>query len=107
MLSDEIRYKLLKILKDNPQISQRALADELGISLGRLNYCLRALTERGLVKVERFRNATNKLAYLYRLTPAGVSEKVRVTRRFLNLKLNEHAEITAEIERLRSEVGRP
>ena len=106
MLSDEIRYKLLKILKENPQISQRMLADELGISLGRLNYCLRALAERGLVKMERFKNAKNKLAYLYRLTPAGVSEKVRVTRRFLNLKLNEHAEITAEIERLRGEVGR-
>ena len=81
-------------------------ADELGISLGRLNYCLRALAERGLVKMERFKNAQNKLAYLYRLTPAGVSEKVRVTRRFLNLKLTEHAEITAEIERLRGEVGR-
>lgn len=104
MLSDEMRYKVLSLLKANPRLSQRELAGELGISLGRLNYCVRALAERGLIKVERFRTSANKMGYLYKLTPAGVSEKFRVTRRFLARKLEEHERISVEIERLRREV---
>ncbi len=75
MLTDEYRYKILKVLEKNPEISQRDLARELGVSLGRVNYCLKALINVGLLKVTNFRNSQNKLAYMYLLTPNGVKEK--------------------------------
>lgn len=110
MLDDSIRYRLLTLLQENPELSQRDLAARIGISLGKTNYCLKALIGQGLIKIDNFRNSSNKSAYLYKLTPAGINAKVRVTRRFLARKLTEHAELTAEIERLRLEVeaeGRP
>ncbi|XOZ33345.1 MarR family EPS-associated transcriptional regulator [Halomonadaceae bacterium KBTZ08] len=105
MLSDEQHYQLLKALADNPNLSQRQLATELGYSLGKLNYCLKALKEKGWIKAENFRNSQNKSAYLYKLTPAGVTEKARVTRRFLQRKLEEHERIEQEIEALKQEVA--
>jgi EPS-associated MarR family transcriptional regulator len=101
MLTDEYRYKILKILEVNPEISQRDMARELGVSLGRTNFCLKALIERGLLKATNFRNSSNKLAYMYFLTPKGLEEKSVITARFLKIKMQEYANLEAEIEELR------
>ena len=103
MLTDEYRYKILKILEQNPKISQRNLARELGTSLGRTNYCLKALIKVGLLKVTNFRNNRNKLAYIYLLTPSGIKEKSLITERFLKSKLQEYEALEAEINVLRKE----
>jgi EPS-associated MarR family transcriptional regulator len=103
LLTDETRYRILKLLEVEPQASQRRIADELGISLGRVNYCLNALIDRGLVKVNNFRNNANKRAYLYLLTPRGIEEKARVTLRFLKLKLKEYEALRSELEQLQRE----
>lgn len=105
VLTDEYRYKILKVLEANPEISQRDLARELEISLGRVNFCLKALIDVGLLKATNFRNSQNKLAYMYLLTPKGVEEKSLITARFLKLKLQEHAALQAEIEELRKDVS--
>ncbi len=104
MLDEATRYRLLTLLESDPKLSQRELAERVGISLGKVNFCLKALAEKGWVKIRNFRNSRNKSAYLYQLTPSGVAEKVRVTHAFLQRKLDEHAAIEAEIERLRKEV---
>lgn len=101
MLTDEYRYKILKILEANPEISQRDMARVLGVSLGRTNFCLKALIERGLLKATNFRNSSNKLAYMYFLTPKGIEEKSVITARFLKIKMQEYANLEAEIEELR------
>jgi len=103
MLTDEYRYRILKLLEADPQASQRKLADQLGISLGRVNYCLKALIDKGLVKANNFRNSTNKRAYLYLLTPRGIEEKARVTARFLRVKLDEYEILKRELEELQRE----
>jgi EPS-associated MarR family transcriptional regulator len=103
MLTDEYRYKILKALEKNPEISQRDLARELGVSLGRVNFCLKALINVGLLKVTNFRNSQNKLAYMYLLTPSGVKEKSKITERFLKMKLQEFEALEAEINMLRAE----
>lgn len=105
MLTDEYRYKILKTLETYPESSQRDLARELGISLGRVNFCLKALVEVGLLKATNFRNSRNKLAYMYLLTPNGVKEKTLITERFLKLKLKEYADLEAEINTLRAETN--
>lgn len=105
MLSDEYRYRILKRLEANPEISQRALAQELGISLGRANYCLKALIERGLVKANNFRNARNRSSYAYYLTPKGIEEKARITVAFLKYKMTEYEALKSEIETLRQEAS--
>lgn len=104
-LSEEIRYRLLQYLADHPQASQRELAQTLGISLGKVNYCLHALIEKGLVKARNFRTARNKGAYAYILTPKGIQEKIDVTYAFLRRKIAEHETILQEIERLSAEVS--
>lgn len=104
MLSDEDRYKILNLLEKDPKLSQRELASALGVSLGKVNFCVRALIEKGLVKARNFRNSRNKSAYMYYLTPTGFEEKARVTVRFLRRKMAEYEALTQEIERLRSEV---
>ena len=104
MFDDETRYRLLKRLEADPDVSQRELARELGISLGKLNYCLRAVIEKGWVKASNFKNSGNKKAYAYYLTPRGMEEKAQVTMRYLKRKLRERDEIREEIERLRREV---
>lgn len=103
MLTDEYRYKILKILETNPEISQRDLARALGVSLGRVNFCLKALIEKGLLKAANFRNSQNKLAYMYLLTPSGIEEKSQMTARFLKIKLQEYAALEQEIAELREE----
>ncbi len=106
MLSDEYRYKILKRLEAIPEISQRELAGELGISLGRVNFCVQALIEKGLIKARNFRNNKNKKGYAYLLTPRGIEEKARITVEFLKIKLAEHEALTREIKSLREEAGR-
>lgn len=104
MISDEYRYKILKALEANPAISQRELAHELGISLGKVNYCVKALVERGMVKARNFKNSANKRGYIYVLTPKGIEDRAAVTTRFLSKKLAEYDALRQEIEDLRSEV---
>lgn len=101
MLSDEYRYKILKRLEADPEISQRKLAGELGISLGRVNYCIQALIEKGLVKANNFRNSKNKKGYAYLLTPRGIEDKAKLTVEFLKIKIAEHEALTKEIKALK------
>ena len=101
MLTDGDRYRILKRLAEDPDASQRALAQELGISLGKVNYCLNALIEKGLLKINNFRTSDNKRAYMYYLTPKGMKDKARVTLRFFERKLAEYERLKAEIETLR------
>lgn len=102
-LPDELRYRLLKILEENPSLSQRELAQGLGISLGKLNYCLKALIEKGWIKARNFKNSRHKLGYLYLLTPRGLEEKARVTYRFLKLRLAEVEALQRDIEELQKQ----
>lgn len=104
-LSDEIRYKLLKLLSTNSDFNQRQLAEELGVSLGKANYCLKALIEKGWVKASGFRQSKNKKAYAYLLTPKGMQEKARVTLRFLKYKQDEYETLQKELEALQQEVA--
>lgn len=103
-MSEEIRYKLLKILEINPDISQRELSNELGISLGKVNYCIRALTEKGLVKARTFKHHPQKKGYIYILTPSGIEEKAKLTSAFLKRKVQELEQLKIEIEQIRSEM---
>ena len=105
MLTDEYRYRILKLLEADPHASQRRIADELGISLGRVNYCLKALINKGLIKVNNFRNNANKRTYLYLLTPKGIEEKTKVTLQFLQVKMEEYEAVKREIEELQREAG--
>ncbi|MGM0681878.1 MAG: MarR family EPS-associated transcriptional regulator [Thermodesulfobacteriota bacterium] len=98
-------YHILKQIQDNPRITQRELAKKAGISLGRTNYCLRALIDKGLVKATNFKSSPKKAAYLYKLTPKGIEEKAKVTYRFLRRKMEEYERLKTEIEELRQEVG--
>jgi len=103
MLTDEYRYKILKRLESNPEISQRELANELGVSLGRANYCMQALIEKGLVKAKNFKNSQNKKAYMYYLTPKGIEAKASITLTFLKNKMAEYQALKTEIEHLEYE----
>lgn len=106
-LSDELRYQILKELKSNPSISQRELAGLVGISLGKANYCLKALIGSGWVKVGNFVRSNNKLKYAYLLTPQGLAEKAAVTVRFLNLKQEQYEQLEKEINSLKKEAQSP
>ena len=103
-MTEEIRYKLQKILSENPDINQRELAEVLGISLCKVIYCLRALTEKGLLKARNFKNNPDTRRYFYILTPKGIEEKAKVTARFLKRKLWEYELLQKEIEQLQREV---
>jgi len=100
LLTDEYRYKILKLVEAKPEISQRELARSLGISLGKANFCLKALIEKGFLKATNFRNSQNKLAYMYLLTPNGIEEKSSITLRFLKIKMQEYELLKAEISLL-------
>ncbi len=93
----------MRILQDNPDLTQRELAEKLGISVGGLNYCLKALMEKGLVKMKNFANSKNKFGYVYVLTPQGVTEKTVLTGRFLKRKMVEYELLKAEIDALQAE----
>ena len=101
---DELRLRVLRALELNPDLSQRQLAAELGVSLGGVNYALKALIERGFVKAENFRKSGRKVAYLYLLTPKGVVEKTSLAAAFLGRKLAEYEVLKQEIEALKGEV---
>ena len=102
---DELRLRVLRALEANPELSQRQLAAELGVSLGGVNYALKALIERGFVKADNFRRSGSKVAYLYVLTPKGIAEKSSLATAFLGRKLEEYEVLRQEIEALKGEVG--
>ena len=102
---EEIRLQVMRALEVEPEQSQRQLAKKLGISLGGVNYALRALIERGFVTAENFRKSSSKIAYLYVLTPKGITEKTSLAAAFLGRKLEEFEVLKQEIEALEGEVG--
>lgn len=104
--ASEAHYRLLALLEKEPHLSQRELAQHLGVSLGKVNYCLRALVEKGWLKVGNFRRSSNKRAYLYQLTPRGIQEKTALALRFLRRKEAEHDALVREIACLREEIRR-
>ena len=101
----DTHLKVLRHLEDNPEITQRELAKELGVSLGKVNYCLKALVLKGLVKAKSFKNNDNKRGYLYILTPAGIEAKAQISLRFLRRKMQEYDLLRAEIEQLKGELN--
>lgn len=103
-LDQEIHLKVLRHLEDEPEITQRKLAKELGVSLGKANYCLKALIDKGLVKTGNFKNSNSKSAYLYILTPKGIEEKSRITLHFLKRKMEEYEILSGEIVELQREI---
>jgi len=104
-LQEDTSFRLMRLLEDNPKLSQRELAKALGISFGGLNYCLNALKDKGWVKMHNFSQSKNKLGYAYLLTPTGVAEKAALTGRFLKRKMEEYEALKAEIAALRSDIG--
>lgn len=102
-VSDTSTLRVLRLLEANPRLNQREMARELGVSLGKANYCLRALLGKGFVKAQNFRQSRNKLAYIYLLTPEGVAAKADLTRKFLARKREEYSALKLEIERLQLE----
>ena len=104
-MNEEMSYRVIKLVEQNPEISQRQLAEELGVSLGKTNYCIKALIEKGFIKSRNFKNSRNKLAYSYLLTPKGIKEKVRITASFLKHKLSEFDVLQNEIKKLKEEVA--
>ncbi len=106
-LQEDTYFRVMRILQKNPDLTQRELAGKLGVSVGGLNYCLKALTEKGLVKMQNFANSKNKFGYVYVLTPSGIAEKAAITHRFLQRKMDEYEALKAEIEALKAEVEKP
>lgn len=103
-LQEENHLKVLRLLEANPHMNQRDLADALGVSLGKTNYCLKALLGKGFIKMQSFRKSQRKLAYAYLLTPVGIAEKASLTARFLERKIAEYEGLKVEIEALKFEV---
>ena len=103
-LQEDTTFRVMRLLEENPDLTQRELAEKLGISVGGLNYCLKALMGKGLVKMRNFANSKNKFGYIYVLTPSGVAERASLTQRFLKRKMEEYDLLKAEIEALRLEV---
>tara|TARA_B100001989_G_scaffold253278_1_gene239522 strand:- start:4545 stop:4892 length:348 start_codon:yes stop_codon:yes gene_type:complete len=94
----EDHFEVLRKIQKNPNLSQRKLADQLGFSLGKLNYCLKALQHKGLIKIKNFKKNPNKLNYLYIITPKGISEKAKLTISFMQRKMQEYDELKREIK---------
>lgn len=103
-MTDELQHKLFKTIAEHPQINQRELSKTLGISLGKANYCLKALMEKGWIKAQNFKNNKNKLSYVYLLTPGGIEQKASVTVRYLKRKMEEYEQLKAAVEELKREV---
>ena len=102
---EDTHLRLLRLLEEKPELSQRDLARELGASLGKTNYCLNALIEKGWIKARNFRNNKNKLSYAYLLTPRGIESKAAITFQFLRRKMAEYEKLKREIELLQREVA--
>jgi EPS-associated MarR family transcriptional regulator len=98
MKDQEDYFKVLRKIQQNPRSSQRELAEDIGFSLGKLNYCLKALRDKGLIKIENFKNNPNKLNYVYILTPKGMSEKTKLTLNFMKKKMKEYDDLKKELE---------
>ena len=101
----EAHFRVLRLLEGNPQMNQRDLAAAAGVSLGKTNYCINALLDKGLIKVQNFKSSKRKLAYAYLLTPAGIAERAALTQRFLKRKMEEYEALKAEIEQLKQEAA--
>ena len=95
---------LLRTISENPQITQRELSSRLGLSLGKINFLMKSLIEKGFIKANNFKNSNNKISYLYLLTPAGIEEKTKITYRFLKRKMEEYEKLENEIRHLKKEV---
>lgn len=104
MSQQELEYKVLNWLEKNPNITQRQLAKELGISLGKAHYLINSLIQVGWVKLDNFKRSDNKMGYMYLLTPAGMLEKTKITRSFLARRETEYQQLKQEIQRLKSEI---
>lgn len=102
---EQAQLRILNIVTSEPELNQRQLAERLGISLGKTNYVLKALLEKGLIKANNFRRNDNKLAYLYLLTPEGAAAKLRLTRAYLASKEAEYLALKSEIESMRAELA--
>ena len=96
--NNQDQFNVLRKINKNPKSTQRQLAEELGFSLGKLNYCLKALKDKGLIKINNFQNNQNKFGYVYILTPKGISEKTKLTLNFMKRKMKEYDELKREIE---------
>ncbi len=109
-IQEDTYFRVMRILQQNPDLTQRELAEKLGVSVGGLNYCLKALMDKGWVKMQNFQNSKNKFKYVYLLTPQGIAERVALTSRFLDRKMQEYEALKAEIESLHQDVqqaGKP
>lgn len=104
-IQEDTHFLIMRILQGNPDLTQRELADKLGMSVGGLNYCLNALIDKGFVKMGNFQKSKNKFKYVYLLTIKGIAEKVALTSRFLKLKMEEYDALKVEIEGLKAEMG--
>ena len=98
MNDNKDHFEILRTIQKKPQSSQRALASELNISLGKLNYCLKALKEKGLIKMRNFKKNPKKINYIYKLTPKGITEKTQLTLNFMKRKMKEYDELKKEID---------
>ncbi len=105
-IQEETHFRIMRLLQDNPDLTQRELASRLGISVGSLNYCLNALIDKGFVKMANFQKSKNKFKYIYLLTPHGIAEKVALTSRFLQRKMEEYDALKVEIDALKAEVSK-
>jgi EPS-associated MarR family transcriptional regulator len=103
--TDETHFKLMRLIAANPEVSQRDAARELGMSLGKVNYCIRALVARGWVKVDNFKNSRRKAAYAYLLTPRGIEAKARMAVLFLKIKAHEYESLSVEVEQFQRSKG--
>ncbi len=103
---EDTYFRVLRILKENPDLTQRELAEKLGVSVGSLNYCLKALIEKGWIKMQNFSQSKNKFGYMYILTPHGIAVKAALANNFLKRKLVEYAAIKAEIDSLKSDIAK-
>jgi EPS-associated MarR family transcriptional regulator len=104
-IQEDTHFRIMRILQDNPDLTQRELAEMLGMSVGGLNYCLNALIDKGFVKMGNFQKSKNKFGYIYLLTPQGLTHKAMLTGRFLKRKLQEYEALRAEIDVLQSEAN--
>ena len=102
--NQEVRYRLLKVLSQDAGLTQREMAGEMGISLGKVNYCLSELSRKGFIKIKHFKDSKNKFQYLYNLTPRGLEAKAGLTISFLKQKMSEYSEIKRQIKELTKEI---
>lgn len=105
-IQEDTFFRLLRLLEENPDLTQRELAEKLGVSVGGMNYCLKALMGKGLVKMQNFNQSKNKFGYVYILTPRGLTEKAALMGQFLKRKMEEYDALKAEIETLKGEARR-